>query len=247
MVKYLILGAVQGVTEFFPVSSSAHLVIFQKLLGIEDGGLVFAVVLHLGTLSATILYFRRDILRMILDKRQLMMIAAVTVITCIVAFPTKGFIEKMFASPRAAAFALLITGVMLILTRSLRAAGRKDVSLCDASVMGAAQGIAVLPGISRSGATISALLFRGVDRETCFKFSFIAGIPAVAGAALLEAGDITAVCGESPGFLAAGFLSSLVCGLVTLVLLKRAIVKSGLPYFGYYCLLAAAATIIFLR
>jgi len=247
MIKYLILGAVQGITEFFPVSSSAHFVIFQRILGIGSGGLVFPIVLHLGTLLATILYFRRDILRMAFNKKQLFMIAVVTIVTGLIAFPAKGLVEKMFASPRLASLALLITGVALILTGRLRAAGKKDVSLPDATLMGAAQGIAVLPGISRSGATISALLFRGIDRETCFKFSFVAGIPAVAGAALLDAGDITAACGASGTFLLAGFLSSFVCGLLTLVLLKRVIIKSGLPYFGYYCLLAAAATLIFLK
>ncbi|MFA5319994.1 MAG: undecaprenyl-diphosphate phosphatase [Candidatus Omnitrophota bacterium] len=247
MIKYVILGAVQGVTEFFPVSSSAHLVIFQKILGIGNGGLVFPVVLHLGTLLATILYFRRDILRMAFNKKQLLLTAIVTIITGLIAFPAKGLVEKMFVSPRLASLALLVTGAALILTGRLRGAVKKDVSLPDAAVMGAAQGVAVLPGISRSGVTISALLLRGIDRETCFKFSFIAGIPAVAGAALLDAGDITAACDGSGAFLLAGFIASFTCGLLTLVLLKRVIIKSGLPYFGYYCLLAAAATFIFIK
>ena len=141
MIKYVILGAVQGVTEFFPVSSSAHLVIFQKILGIGNGGLVFPVVLHLGTLLATILYFRRDILRMAFNKKQLLLTAIVTIITGLIAFPAKGLVEKMFVSPRLASLALLVTGAALILTGRLRGAVKKDVSLPDAAVMGAAQGL----------------------------------------------------------------------------------------------------------
>ncbi len=247
MIKYILLGAVQGMTEFFPVSSSAHLAIFQKLLGIDGRGLVFPIVLHLGTLSATVLYFRRDILRMLLDRKQLLLAAAVTLITGAIAFPLKGLVERMFSCPRLAAFALLATGTALIMAGRVRVSGRKDVSFGDAVFMGAAQGIAVLPGISRSGATISSLLFRGIERETCFKFSFIAGIPAVAGAALLDVRDITMVCAGSPGSLLAGFLASFIFGLAALALLRRMIIRSKLPYFGYYCLLAAAATLIFLR
>ena len=247
MIKYILLGAVQGMTEFFPVSSSAHLVIFQKLFGIDGRGLVFPIVLHLGTLSATVLYFRRDILRTLSDRRQLLLVAAATLVTGVIAYLLKSFVEKIFSSTVPAAFTLLATGTALILTGRLRVSGKKDISLGDAALMGAAQGIAVLPGISRSGATISALLFRGIERETCFKFSFISGIPVVAGAALLDAREITAVCVESWREPLAGFLASFIFGLATLALLRRLILRSKLPYFGYYCLLAAAVILIFLR
>lgn len=247
MLKHAILGIVQGFTEFIPVSSSAHLVIAEKILGISGGGLSLSVILHLGTALALVIFFYRDILEAIFNKKMLSYIIVVTIITGIVGMGGKDFFESIFNSVRWAAAALIFTGFILILTAKFIQARRSSLNIKDALILGIAQGIAIIPGISRSGITISALLFRGIQRKLSFKFSFLASIPAVFGASILEAKDINFALHTDSKSMVIGFTASLVSGIFSLWLLKKIINKAKLHYFGYYCIAIAVIALLFIR
>lgn len=246
MLKYALLGIVQGITEFLPVSSSAHLLIMQRILAIEGQALTISVIMHLGTSLALVIFFFKDILKLLKDFSSLFLIVIVTIITGIIGISGKEFFERLFASYKLAAFALIITGCVLILTKNFMDRKRNLLDIKDAFALGFSQGIAIIPGISRSGITVSTLLFRGLDKETSFRFSFIASLPAVFGATILEAKDIGSACKLEFGNLAVGFILSLLTGIVSLWILKVIMAKARLHFFGYYCILAGLITLIFL-
>ena len=247
MLKYTILGIIQGITEFLPVSSSGHLVIIQKFIGITEEAIVISVVLHLGTSLALIIFFFKDILNLLRNMRLLSYIIIVTLVTGIIGISGKGFFEKLFNSPRAVAIALIFTGIILVLTKKFMEKKRSTLNIKDALILGLTQGLAIVPGISRSGITISTLLFRGLDREISFRFSFLASIPAVLGAAILEAKDISLTCNIAPRNLILGFIFSLLTGLLSLKIFKIILGKAKLYYFGYYCIIIAVITLWFIK
>ncbi len=246
MLNYIILGIIQGITEFFPVSSSAHLVIAQRLLGVTEPAVVVSVALHLGTSTALIIFFFKDILNLWRNFKLLSYIIIVTLITGIIGVSGKDFFEKLFDSPVLVALALIVTGIILIFTKKFIQAKRNTLNIKDAFTLGLTQAIAIIPGISRSGITISTLLFRGIDRETSFRFSFLASIPAVFGAAILELKDIHLSGNLGAGNLVIGFIFSLLTGILSLKLLKIILGKAKLYYFGYYCIIIAIVTLIFI-
>jgi undecaprenyl-diphosphatase len=245
MVKYILLGVIQGITEFLPVSSSAHLVIMQKILGLGGEEAVLAIVLHLGTCLALIVFFFADIKRTLGNKKILSYIIIVTIITGIIGITGKNFFERLFSSVTVVALGLIVTGIILILTRKFMHARRSNLTVKDAIILGITQGIAIIPGISRSGITISTLLFRKIDRETSFRFSFLASIPAVIGASLLEAKDIGFALRLEPINFTIGFILSFFTGLLSLRILKIALRKANLYYFGYYCIVLAIIALLF--
>jgi len=247
MLKYIILGIIQGITEFLPVSSSGHLVIAQKLIGVTEQAVAVSIVLHLGTTLALVIFFFKDILNLLRNIRLLSYIIIVTLVTGIIGISGKGFFEKLFNSPRLVAIALIFTGIILILTRKFMQAKRSSLNIKDAFILGLTQGFAIIPGISRSGITISTLLFRGLDREISFRFSFLAAIPAIFGAAILEAKDISLTCSIGAKNLIIGFIFSLLTGLLSLRILKIILGKAKLYYFGYYCIIVAVITLLFIR
>ncbi|MFH1442012.1 MAG: undecaprenyl-diphosphate phosphatase [Candidatus Omnitrophota bacterium] len=237
MLKYIILGIVQGFTEFFPVSSSGHLIIFQKILGISGQELVLSVVLHFGTVLALIIFFFKDIIKILRSPKMMGLIIIITIITGVIGIIGKDYIENLFTSVRLVAFALMVTGVTLILTRKFMQGKRENLGVKDAVILGITQAIAIIPGISRSGTTISTLLFKNVDKQTSFRFSFIASIPVVLGAVILEAKDISYGLKINFANFTAGFIASFVSGLLALWILKLILAKAKLYYFGYYCIL----------
>lgn len=246
MLKYIFLGIVQGLTEFLPVSSSGHLVILGKLLGLSGQELAVPVVLHLGTLCALCLFFFRDILNLLRDVKWLVLIAVASIITGTIGVLGREFFEGLFSSPKLAAAALIVTGLILFKARLFINARRNILDIVDAVVLGLAQGAAIVPGISRSGITISALLFRRIDKELAFKFSFLAAIPAILGALFLEAKKVEfALAGNSSGLLA-GFIASFISGIIALRLLRSALRKAQLHYFGIYCIIAGLVTLVFI-
>ncbi len=247
MLKYIILGIIQGLTEFLPVSSSGHLVVLQRIFGMTNGQVATSVILHMGTLMSLCIFFFGDILALLRDLKSLLLIFIATFITGVIGICGKGFFEELFSSPEFVAFAWLVTGAVLILSKKFMQAKRHTVSLKDASMLGATQGLAIIPGLSRSGITISTLLFRGIDRETSFRFSFLASVPAIAGAAFVEAKDIHFIFqGDTKNFII-GFFCSLIVGLISLKFLRSIIHRSKFHYFGYYCIFAATITLILLR
>ena len=252
--KYLFLGVIQGLTEFLPVSSSGHLVIFQALLNIPEN-IAFDTIVHLATALALIIYFWKDLLSLLLpeNRKLLGLLAVSTAITAVLGFGFKDFFESLFSSVRAVGFFLTLTGVVILLGE-WRAKGDKGVekmTLWDAVLIGLAQAAAIAPGLSRSGTTISAGLARNLDRRLAARFSFLLAIPAILGAGLLQtraiikAGEI----GIGFGLLLAGFLGALISGWIAINFFMNLIQKIRLRVFAYYCFVIGASVILisFLR
>ena len=259
-----ILGLVQGLTEFLPVSSSAHLVFVQHLLGFKEPLLFFDIVLHLGTLVSLFIYFSADLAHLIRDSfdavffllrrkrteeifelapysRWALGLLIASFPTGVIGFLFKDWFESLFGSLGAVGWALVGTSVILGLTFYFEKGkkGIKKTGWVDFLFIGALQGVAIIPGISRSGTTIAAGLFRGLDRETAFRFSFLLAIPAILGAALLELkkGFLLAKGDLFP--LGVGFLTALVFGYIAISLLSKLVRKGRLHFFALYTLLLA--------
>ncbi|TBR17134.1 undecaprenyl-diphosphate phosphatase [bacterium] len=246
MINYIILGIVQGLTEFFPVSSSGHLVILEKIFGLAQNGVAISVILHLGTTLALIIFFFRDIVNLLRNKKMFFYIILATVITGVIGVSAKDFFESLFNYPKYVAFALIFTGSVLLFTRRFMHAGPRQLNIRDAIIFGLAQGLAIVPGISRSGITVSTLLFRKAGWEESFRFSFLASIPVILGASLLETRHIQAIGKSEFINLGAGFIFSFITGILTLYLLKEILRKAKFYYFGYYCFAVALITLVFL-
>lgn len=255
----LILGFVQGVTEFLPVSSSGHLALAQQLIpGFEQPGLLFDVVLHLGTLVAVILYFRQDLqqlltspfrqdIQSVQDRRYLRLLIVGSIPTAIIGLTLKDTVEELFHRPVVVGALLLVTGGLLFVAERFRSSSRKRLSVSDSLVTGIAQGLAVLPGISRSGATIAALLLRGVEGQVAARFSFLLALPAVGGAALLSLKDVEQLPQAEIGIYLAGAGISCLVGLISIHALLGIIRKKRLYYFSLYCWLVGGAALCYFR
>ncbi|MDD5116502.1 MAG: undecaprenyl-diphosphate phosphatase [Candidatus Omnitrophica bacterium] len=244
MIEYIFLGIVQGLTEFLPVSSSGHLVILQKLLGINSGQITVSVVLHLGTLLAVIIFFRRDILKILKDPRSLGLILLATAITGAIGFSSRDFFESLFYSVKAVGIAWLFTGLLLISTKRINRLDRRQLKLPDAIILGLAQALAIIPGISRSAITISALFYRHIEKRLAFAFSFLISVPVILGAAFLEIRKSGVTADVKTENLIAGFISSFLTGILALLFLRLVIDRAKFHYFGYYCLLMAMGALI---
>ncbi|MBP7055885.1 MAG: undecaprenyl-diphosphate phosphatase [Candidatus Omnitrophica bacterium] len=250
----IILGIVQGLTEFFPISSSGHLVILQSLLGIEEPQIAFDVFLHLGTTAAVIIYFRKDITKLFTTERYVLkFLILATVPTFIIGFFFKDAIEAIFAAPKIVGFMLIATGIWLISATVvniylLRNNVVRRMGLAASIAVGIAQGIAVIPGISRSGATISTGMLSGIPRELAFKFAFLLSVPAVGGACVLKAHNIgNALTGKAAAAFFAGGVASMIVGLATLGLLSKIVKQNRLYIFGIYCVAVGVVTIFLIK
>lgn len=247
----LFLGIMQGLTEFLPVSSSAHLTILGFLAGLrEEDALVFFVVLHMGTLGAVLAYFWRELGALLsgllgcdgASWRYALLVLTTTVPTGIIGIAIKPQVEKMAVSPAAAGGFLFVTAAFLFATRFLRdgAKGDGEITFLDALLVGVAQGFAVFPGISRSGATLTVALARGFDRETAFRYSFLASLPAVTGAFLLEGRD--ALVDSNPHLTddILGLVVAFAVGLGALALVKGSLVRKVYHHFAWWCVVMGA-------
>lgn len=246
----LILGVIQGITEFLPVSSSGHLVICQQLLGLKQPELLFDILIHLGTLVATALIFYKEIFKMLTSLRAILLIGIASIPAAIAGFMFLDAIEKSFGSMRIAAIGLLITSVWLWITRFVRQKPIEldgflfsDMTFPKAFLIGIAQSIALVPGISRSGSTIATALLLRVPRRDAVAFSFLLSIPAVAGAAtltLLKTPHLD--IGQLPLFIT-GALTSCLIGIGALLFLIRWVQQGNLFKFSYYCLLLGSGAL----
>tara|TARA_Y100001968_G_C19450710_1_gene768367 strand:+ start:1036 stop:1869 length:834 start_codon:yes stop_codon:yes gene_type:complete len=257
----LILGAVQGLTEFLPVSSSGHLVLFQEWLGSNFFAAgeeeLFAVVLHLGTLLPILWFYRRDIGQSIAALRpdeQLSKLGLsswlradegrwLSVLVLIGTVPTGlmgvGLHDKftaLFSSPVKVSMALLVTGALLLATRlvSEERAGTARLAIWSALLIGFVQGCAITPGISRSGSTIAVALFLGLARAEAARFSFLLSVPAILGAVILQARDGLSLEGLDAAPLLLGFVSSAAVGYLSLVALVALVNRGKLYQFTWY-------------
>lgn len=252
-VKALVLGIVQGLTEFLPISSSGHLVIGSELLVFQGKGVAFDVFLHLGTLLAVILVFRKEIRGMIAapflyvkgDRSESVMhdirwdiYVVISVLPAVfVGLFLKDSIEQMFSSLGLVFVMLLVTGILMVSSRYLR---DRDVSLGGrhAFFIGCAQAMAILPGLSRSGSTIFTGMALGLDRQIVARFSFIMSIPAILGAMVLQLGNLFHNPPTPAAFIniAAGTGASALSGYFAIILLLDIVRRNRLEWFGYYCL-----------
>lgn len=261
----LLLGIIQGLTEFLPVSSSGHLVIFENLLGFKEPEILLDTSLHLGTLLAVCIYFRSDLRKMVQELWTWMtpgndtgsgltfhaslalMVVVGTIPTALIGLIFKDPLEKLFGAVTTVGVMLLITGVIVGITKFISLDhGKWDrLKVWMALIIGAAQGLAIIPGISRSGSTIVCALLLGLRRETAGRFSFLLSIPAIIGAVGLHLeSDAIARVGVTP--LMVGFASSALVGFFALKLLMGMVKKGHFYYFAPYCWIVGVLTIIFL-
>ncbi len=267
----IFLGFVQGVAEFLPISSSGHLSILQNLMHLqysEEDNLFFDVLLHLGTLISVCFVYRKELQAMIVDTvgairgvggktgdgarftpsvRTVVMIVIAT-LPLIVILPFNGLLDKLYSNTLFIGFALIITGGILFTSDKLQA-GRKNaksMTVMDAVLIGIAQAIAVIPGVSRSGSTISVGVAQGLDRNFAVKFSFLVSIPAVLGAniiSLIKAISRGINSALIPMYLV-GMLVAMVSGYFAIRLIKLLMEKGKFGKFAYYCWAVGAVVMI---
>lgn len=259
--RILILGFIQGFTEFLPVSSSGHLALAQIFFGLEMPPLSYDLVLHAATMAATVLFFLNDIVRLFTewvwgffskDKRVLngwsvgWAVIIGTLVTGAIGMIIKDFAEEAIMNSLMVGIGLVITGVVLISSRFMRK-GLGRVSPFDGIFVGIAQGIAVMPGISRSGMTMMAGTAAGISREEVFRFSFLLSIPAILGAALIQAtevGGFGAFISSLPQGWHLGAAAAFISGLASLFVLKKLVIASKWWLFGIYCLTIGSLSIV---
>lgn len=250
------LAILQGLTEFLPISSSAHLVIPSLVLGWPDQGLAFDVAVHVGTLSAVLLYYRADLARMATswfgslagqpgnaDSRLVWYLALATVPAVLVGFLAGDYIESDLRNLPVIATTTLLFGLLLGLAdrRAVPGTAGRPVTLVSALVVGLAQAIAPVPGVSRSGITITAALLLGMNRQEAARFSFLLSIPVIAGAGTLKLWQlVNANSSVDWAVLAVGALVSGVVAYLCIALFLRLLDRVGLMPFVYYRVLLAA-------
>ncbi len=252
MLDAIFWGAVQGLTEFLPISSSGHLVLIPALLGREGPDLTTVAMLHLGTLAAVLVYYRSDLARMArfdrAGRRMITIILIGTIPAVILGLAFESKLDELIERPTAVAVMLIVTGIILLSTTLLRQGDRTAAELTpkDSVIIGFAQSLALIPGISRSGMTISAGLARGMERVEAARFAFLLGIPVIAGAGLLS---VAKAVSEGDGITASTIVGMVVAAIVgywAIAFLIRVLGKVGLAPFGIYCVAAGTISVIIL-
>lgn len=279
--KAILLGLIQGITEFLPVSSSGHLAIFQYIFKVNtDTGMLFEVMLHLGTLISVCIVFWKDIRKLFIEgihvlvdafvnlkikltksdekyrrivtnayRKFVLLILATSVPTALIGLILNNVMEAATNSLLVPGICLIINAIILLVVGSLPG-GKKKVkktSYKEAAVIGVAQGLAVLPGISRSGSTISACLGLGFDRSFAVKYSFIASLPAIIGANLLELrhlGEAVSSGGEILYYVV-GMIVAGIAGYICIRIMMRVVSEKKFSYFAYYCAIVGVISLIF--
>ncbi len=259
IIEALLLGLVQGVTEFIPVSSSGHLLLGQELFGVDGGGLRYDVALHIGTLVAILLFFWRDLYQIIKDviyggayRRVGWFLAIATLPAAFFGALLQGAAESSFRSGYLVAFNLAFVGLLMLLAERLATkqpqVDVKQTNLTQALVIGFSQALALVPGVSRSGSTITAGLFMGLDRVAATRFSFLLAVPIMIGAILkvvvFDSGSVVDSTGS--GVLLVGIGASMLSGLLAIRFLLRFLAHHSLATFAYYRIGLAVITVVFL-
>lgn len=249
----LFLGALQGLTEFLPVSSSGHLVLFQQFVDVGEDHVLFDLVLHLGTLLPVLWFYRHHVQLLLRDPvqgkgafreregvRLWGLLIAASIPTAVIGLAFEDQFEALFSNPAALTLTFAITGTLLWASgRFDRSDRQTPLTLPLAVGLGIAQGFAITPGISRSGTTIAVALMLGLPREEAARFSFLMSVPAISGAVLLKLkdADLATLDWLSLGL---GFSAALVTGYAALVLLVRVVKAGTFPRFAWYCWAVAA-------
>jgi undecaprenyl-diphosphatase len=244
LIRYAALGLVQGLTEFLPVSSSGHLVLAQRYLGVETPGIVLEVALHVATALAVIIYFRRRLVTIFTasagGKAGWLRFAALLIVASIpaavIGLGFEDHIESLFESTRLVGGALLFTAAVLIASTFLRRGNAKlaEMSVAAAFAVGLGQALAIAPGVSRSGMTIVVALVVGLAGTEAATFSFLLSVPAILGAAALEARKIGSFDGSWLG-LSLAFVVAFAAGLVAIHVVLASVRGRRFGWFGVYC------------
>ncbi len=259
----VILGAVQGATEFLPISSSGHLVIFSRLRGCAELPLAFVVITHFGTLLAVVAYYRSDFADMIRSlavwssadpeqhqqlhqsRRLVGLLVLGTIPAALAGMLLEDYVAQLFNSLLVVGIALVITGLILLAVNWL--SGRKErdsTTLVDALLIGVAQAVALVPGISRSGCTIAAGLGRGLHRDWAPRFAFLLSAPVILGGTVFEAIRLVQnpISSQQLGIYLLGGLVAAVAGYFAVHLVVKAVRQGNLIYFSAYCIVVGIAT-----
>lgn len=253
----IVWGLVQGLTEFLPISSSGHLVIIPEFLdqlgmNIDPPTLAESAVLHLGTLLAVLVYFRADVMRILRlgrdrEGRKIALLVAIGAIPALIGLPLESHIEVIQETVAYVGIALIATGIVLVIGQRFAQGVRRlpEGNVPDAILVGIAQAFALIPGISRSGITISAGNIRGFEPTEAARFSFLLGIPAIAGAGLVSVPDLID-SGTFSADLFVGLVVAAVSGYLAIAILLAALRRVGLMPFAIYCFIVGGLTVAFL-
>lgn len=266
ILQALFLGIVQGLTEYLPVSSSAHLVLVPNLLGWHFGekeAFIFDVLVQLGTLVGVLIYFSHTIRQICLaviqgllardpfghpDSRMGWLVVLATMPATVIGLMFKDQLAAYFSSPAAACYCLIFTGLIMIAAETLSKKFDRSMNQYDALSIGFAQGLALLPGVSRSGSTIAAGMARGFSRTEAARFSFLMSIPVMIGASLIASLDLykdSALFAQMALPLAAGFLAAAITGFVVIRWFMSFVGKHRLFLFSLYCIVAGLSGAVF--
>ncbi|WP_088102362.1 undecaprenyl-diphosphatase UppP [Halalkalibacter urbisdiaboli] len=267
IIEAIIFGIVQGITEFLPISSTAHIVITQLLLGYPFPGFGFEVFLHMGSVLAVVIYFRRDLLEVITgffayftnrskeNRTQFFFgiyIIIATGITGVIGLLFEDFIGSTLKTPPFIALALAITGFFLIVIERFHKYGNRtesEMTFVDSIIVGLGQSLALVPGISRSGSTLITALFVGLNRETAVRYSFLLSIPITLGTSVLAISDLangSLISEVGVIALIISFIATFIFSWLGIVWLIDFLKKSKLVYFAIYCFIAALFVFFFL-
>jgi undecaprenyl-diphosphatase len=266
-----ISGLVQGLTEFLPVSSSGHLVIFKEILNFKNiDNLFFDVMLHFGTLLAIFVYFKKDIVnistlffknlfkkksfkeKMKIDEfKTAIYIILGSIPTAFIGFKYKDFFEELFKKPHLVGYSLLFTGFLLLISSIsyFTKKEKKELNSIKTLIIGFIQGLAIIPGISRSGSTITSSIMLGISKKKAANFSFLLSIPAVLGATLLQIMKVIKLgtINMSIGAVLLGTCISFISGIIALKIVYKLLENKKFHLFGYYCLVAGFLALKFIK
>jgi len=258
ILNMFLLAVVQGLTEFLPVSSSGHLVLFQHFLDARVGDVFFDIVLHVGTLGSILVVYRREIMRLLKFDRAatgyVICLAVGTLPAVVVGLAFRTRIESLYNSPLVAACGLLFTAVVLFSTRYSESSSQladpwqpRAPSLWRGFLIGIAQAFSILPGISRSGLTIGAGLWTGLPRSEAARFSFLLSVPAVGGALVLQLMDGQSANAAETGRLVLAGAAAFGVGLLAIKWTALAVIQAHFWKFSFYCLIVGLAVIVLLK
>lgn len=255
MWEAILLGIVQGLTEFLPVSSSGHLVVLQHVLGFHEPLMAFDIMVHLGTLAAVLIYYRKQLAYMVTglfgDERSHVLrlyslVIVGTLPAVVIGLAFKDAIEHALGDPFFVACAWMLFGIVAIISVRWSNGNRRyeDMSFFDALLIGCAQSVAILPGISRSGSTIITGMSRGISPSAAANFSFLLAIPAIGGAGILQLKDtpLSGILQDPP--MIAGALVSFIVGYAAIAWLLRLLARGVIRPFGIYCVVVSAITFV---
>ena len=268
LLQAIVLAVVQGLTEFLPISSTAHLVLLPRFFAWEDPGLTYDVTLHAGTLLALLVYFARTWMAMLLSvvsgraaelkalggveqpRRLLTFVALATIPAALAGYWLETYAETVFRAPRLVAAALLLVALVMWLADQMPALVKNlgKIGLADAATVGVAQAVAIVPGVSRAGITIAAGMFRGLERKTAARFSFLLATPIIAGAGMHKAAEISLQglpAKVSLQELAVGFVVSALVGMAAIHFLLRFLQRHTLKIFVAYRVVLAIIIVVF--